>query len=620
MPRLRSLTVIAALVGGLLAIPIAKTEAAPPPSVFTYYTMSDGTSIAVSISYPEGFDASEDYPALLQMDGYGGGGDTINPASWGDRYVTLYASIRGTGCSGGVFNLFDRRHAEDGYEIIENHIIKESWSNGEVGIIGHSYPGLTGFMVASTDPPHLEAVAISGLIDDLYRGIVYPGGVPNYGFPALWTGVLRPAFELAGNADRYVNETAAADPRCAANIAARPTDVFGTGAATLQNPILNGATSLDDGDWWRIHSTRTFIRGITKPIHITQQFEDEQTGPRGGHVLFENISESVPKRLVMTNGVHSTTSVAGLDRRAWLDCWIIENGAGPNCDAVKDPTKRVNLLVDTTSGAAVPAGQFDYSTSNWPAPETQWTRYFLHEGGGLSTADTVGEAPDSYVSTPEGRQMTADLGMGFGDQGLGKATFFHTKDQLRYSLPITTDTAVAGPINLTLTASSTAPNTDFFVDVLDVDEDGTISYVQRGMQRASHREINPDPNRTDYTPDGDIYRAWHPHTNTVTKALTPNQPYQFEIEIFPIGYVFRAGHQLVLQIHAPPANDPLSTYAWVSGLPPAVNTVHHDGIAGLQPSSVLLPILPTLPVLGDEPTCGQRIGVPCFDVVVPNLP
>jgi predicted acyl esterase len=47
-------------------------------------------------------------------------------------------------------------------------------------------------MVASTQPEHLRAVSASGLFGDLYRDIVYPGGVSNYGFPLLWTGAIRP--------------------------------------------------------------------------------------------------------------------------------------------------------------------------------------------------------------------------------------------------------------------------------------------------------------------------------------------------------------------------------------------------------------------------------------------
>jgi putative CocE/NonD family hydrolase len=112
-------------------------------------------------------------------------------------YVTVHASVRGTGCSGGEFDLFSWRSALDGREVVE-WVADQSWSNGDVGIYGHSYGGITGFMVAATRPPHLRAASLSGLIDDLYRGIVYPGGVSNYGFPLLWTGAVRPVYDVGG--------------------------------------------------------------------------------------------------------------------------------------------------------------------------------------------------------------------------------------------------------------------------------------------------------------------------------------------------------------------------------------------------------------------------------------
>ena len=71
----------------------------------------------------------------------------------------------------------------DGHEIIENWIVKQSWSNGKVALHGHSWGGLTGFMIAATNPPHLRAVSVSGLLDDVYRDIGRIGGIRNSGFP-----------------------------------------------------------------------------------------------------------------------------------------------------------------------------------------------------------------------------------------------------------------------------------------------------------------------------------------------------------------------------------------------------------------------------------------------------
>src|SRR5690242_15206443 len=166
----------------LLLLPAAAAQA----NEFTYIEMPDGVEIYVQIHYP---DASKNgtvgqWPTMFGLDGYGGAlqpndGTFMNS----QKYVGVYASVRGTGCSGGKFDLFSRQQAEDGKFIIDDWIAKQPWSDGKVGVWGHSYAGLMGFLVAATAPEHLKVTAVSGLIDDFYRGILYPGGVPNSGFP-----------------------------------------------------------------------------------------------------------------------------------------------------------------------------------------------------------------------------------------------------------------------------------------------------------------------------------------------------------------------------------------------------------------------------------------------------
>ena len=115
--------------------------------------MDDGVQIALAVAFPTGFDPADTttkWPALFEMDGYEGGALPVSPASWGGHYVTIHASLRGTGCSGGAFDLFSARSAQDGHDIIDGWIANQPWSNGDVGIIGHSYPGLTGFWVHVT--------------------------------------------------------------------------------------------------------------------------------------------------------------------------------------------------------------------------------------------------------------------------------------------------------------------------------------------------------------------------------------------------------------------------------------------------------------------------------------
>lgn len=619
--------VVMALFAGLMAVPGGGAEA-DAPTDFTYVTMSDGVEIAISVNYPAGYDASDPsfnphtndnsgWPTLIQIDGYGGGGDEVSTSRFQEKYVTVYMSLRGTGCSGGRFDLFDRVSSEDGKTVIDEWMPDQEWFNGDVGIVGHSYPGLTGFLVTSTRPQHLDVAALSGEIDDLYRGIVYPGGVPNYGFPAEWTVLLRPALEQAGNADRY-----ASDPKCAEHIAERTADQ-NTVLGAFDNPVVQGLTSQEDDTWWQVRSTINYVDEIQVPMHLTQQYQDEQTGPRGANQLFEELT--VPKRLVLTNGVHGTNAISYYDRNAWLDCWTYGNGDPSDTEwcggDTLDPTKRVRIHFETPRGSD-PAIKPAYVSSDWPLPESDWKDLYLTPGGGLSeTAPGPGAAPASYVSTSSGRQMTGENGLAgnIGDTG-GQVGFFDGPDQLVYETDaFGSDTAIAGPINLTLKASSTATDTDFFVDVLDVSPDGEVSYLQRGMQRASHRQL--DLLRSDRIKSGpkagEVYRYHHPHTNTTLNLLTPTVPEEFQIEIFPIGHVFRQGHKLRIQVHAPPPDDPLSIYAWYSLRAPSVNTVLHANGA----SRLLVPFVPagTLPSLGAAPECGTLVGIPCFTPIDEQL-
>ena len=234
-----------------------------------------------------------------------------------DRYVTVLANLRGTGCSSGEFDVFSWRSALDGREVIDDWIAKQPWSNGDVAIFGHSYSGLTGMMVASTRPKHLRAVSASGLIGDLYRDIVYPGGVTNYGFPLLWTGAVRPVYDIGGGTAGGLIPPESTSAQCAANQAGRSRTI-------LEDPLIQG---LDDTDseWYRSRSLVTYVERIQVPVHVTAAYQDEQTGGRGPTNVFDHLPAGIPKRLVLVNGEHGTQTDPHLmkDRAAWLDHWLL---------------------------------------------------------------------------------------------------------------------------------------------------------------------------------------------------------------------------------------------------------------------------------------------------------
>jgi hypothetical protein len=242
---------------------------------------------------------------------------------------------------------------------------------------------------------------------------------------------------------------------------------------------------------------------------------------------------------------------------------------------------------------------------DWPLRVTEWTRYYLVPGNSLSTTPSTAAFNEPYLSGTKragawSYLAPADIG---GSNFGAEVTTANLPDEMRFTASFPSETAIAGPINVTLFASSTAPDTEFYVELDDLDTaTGAMTRLQRGMQKASHRKI--DPLHTDYNDDGDIIRAYHPHTNTTLNLLTPGTPTRFEIEVFPLGHVFRAGHKLVVRISAPPVNDSLATY--IPTTPPAVNSIFYGGI---YPSSILLPVVPNVTVAGPDLGCGKQVGL-----------
>ncbi|HJR44596.1 MAG TPA: CocE/NonD family hydrolase [Actinomycetota bacterium] len=603
---------IAVVLLTLMAVALAPSTAvaAPPAPEFHYVGMSDGEEIAVKVFYPPDYVEGGLYPVLFTMEGYGGAGGN-NDSTFNNRrgYMLVAASVRGTGCSSGQLDLFSDRSALDGKELIDNWMPTQRWFNGEVGIFGHSYAGLTGFLVAAQTPQNLKAIAVSGLIDDFYRGILFPGGIPNPGFPVLWGAGVRPAGEHQANFDELQN-----DQHCRENYA----DHQGSSALNVKGLLDTYPNREARPDSWPIQAgLMNKIRGIAAPIQMGQQYQDEQTGPRGAHVLWENVPKDVPKRLVLSTGRHNPNDPRGT-KADWLDCWILHDGSpdgslsgGRTCAAVIDPEKKVLAYFESKGSQRLAP----YVSGEWPLRETDWTRYYLRTDGTLGTSVTGAEGTTVYASSGTGRQMTGDVG-GLGPGGLAEFTYAEgLPDTARYQLAFDRPTAVAGPSTLTLHASTTSTDVDFFVEVLDVDlATGETTFVQRGLQRGSFAgSFDPALSAKVHNGKhrGEIYRPYHRFVGP--QPLIPGEVNEFQIEVFPFGHVFRAGHAMVVQVHAPPANDPISTYAYEPNQAGIV-TIYQDAD---HLSSILLPVMRSLPpIWPTAPACGEVVGEVC---VTPSL-
>ena len=484
----------------LAAVFAAFVLAAPAQAAPTHYVKtSDGASIAINVKVPPHCIVNK-CPTFFEMSGYESGSDegktplghladqtglpfplqtgtrAAHAAYVDDRYVTVLASVRGSGCSSGEFDLFSWRSALDGKEIIDKWIAKQPWSDGNVVIFGHSYSGITGLFVASTRPEHLKAVSASGLIGDLYRDIVYPGGVTNYGFPLLWTGAIRVVYDVGGGTVGGLYPVEDTSAQCAANQAERR-------RALLEDPLIHGLDDTD-GNWFQSRSLVNYVDRINVPVHITSAYQDEQTGPRGPTYVFDKLSDSISKRLVLVNGVHGTNTEQHIvkDRIAWMDYWMLNRASGDlgvksgTADLASTfgprttPTETSRVILGYQGGGKAVG---EVKSNGFPLGQTQFTDLYATDGKKLVwEKDVVESGSATWINGSRRQSYSYQAGVNEG----GEVSSPTGPDEVELAtFPFDQPTAIAGPITANLFVSTPATDTELFVQLLDRAPDGTSS-------------------------------------------------------------------------------------------------------------------------------------------------
>jgi predicted acyl esterase len=338
-----------------------------------YITMRDGVKLAATVRYPYGTTCSSasPCPTVLEYSGYGTAGPTDPIPSiiaqavhapctkCGDPnllpdsatavgsilarvsgFATVSLQMRGTGCSGGAYDLFGYPSDTDAYDAIEI-AAHQSWvASHKVGMVGISYSGLSEFPSAGTDPPDLAAIAPMSPTDDLFS-TGYPGGIYNNGFAAGWIGEriddAKAAASFSG--DHLVQSS----PTPVANVGQAWTyyeidaELAASGGASstcLANQALHGqseslaslvgpqmvAPGTGPGRKASLFDRRSMIVAashIKVPVFVSGALQDDQTGPQWP-ALLNAIPKSTPVFATMVNGNHiDSTDPQTISR--WLE-------------------------------------------------------------------------------------------------------------------------------------------------------------------------------------------------------------------------------------------------------------------------------------------------------------
>jgi putative CocE/NonD family hydrolase len=107
-------------------------------------------------------------------------------------------------------------------------------------------------------------------------------------------------------------------------------------------------------------------------------------------------------------------------------------------------------------------------------------------------------------------------------------------DVLAYtSEPLAEDYTVLGAVHATIYASSSAPDTDFVVRLVDVHPDGRAIGLADGIIRASARESYPAPGVIQPVPPSPI---------------EPGEVHEYCVDLWATGNTFKVGHRLRVEV------------------------------------------------------------------------
>ncbi len=333
--------------------------AQPLHSGLNYITMRDGITLAATVRYPYGktCSAAKPCPTVIEYSGYNVAGPTDpiptflsealhapcqdcgNPHLLPDTatavgsviarvsgFATVSLQMRGTGCSGGAFDLFGYPSVYDAYDTIEV-VSHQAWvAHHKVGMVGISYSGLSQFPSAGTDPPGLAAIAPMSPTDDLFS-TGYPGGIYNDGFAASWVhqridDAKAAAVYRDGQLVRLatVPVTNVAQPWTYYEIDAELSADHGRSSQCLANQALHNqseslaglvgpqlvAPGTGPGRDPALLDRRSMVRWashVTVPVFLSGALQDEQTGPQWP-ALIDAIPRTTPLFANMVNGGH----------------------------------------------------------------------------------------------------------------------------------------------------------------------------------------------------------------------------------------------------------------------------------------------------------------------------
>ncbi|MCM6786497.1 CocE/NonD family hydrolase [Nocardia sp. CDC159] len=521
-------------------------------------------------------------------------------------YIEVIADVRGTGSSTGEWDPASPRDGQDGNELV-NWAARLPNSNGNVGMFGYSFPGVSGMLTAQHSRPDspLKAMMMMTIPNDVFKHVVSHDGMFS---PILLTAII-PAIQFMGVLGPLLNLPLTPQVAVQALI-----DHLRAALASPDTPLAklvegygNGTYGHKDA-WWSARDFGPNMRALVDndiPTYFVDGIWDlYQDGAFQNYAQLQNIAAGRPQygpmdpnaptdprfQLLMGPWYHvgmGAGPYARIDTDpitiAWFDRWLkgIDNGI--------DKTPNTLHLIDQTGAGA--------NTTAYPFAAARPTSYRL--GAGTLGTDSAG-APDRLNYSPVENPCNRDnFEQWTGGLLQAVLNLFHVNDPCAAGVvgppsgvaytgdPVAEPTLVAGPGSLHTYITSSVDEAALQVHLDDVAPDGSAAEITGGAQLATLRTL--DEAKTWRTPDGTIYSPEHNLSSADITPMRPGEIVELHIRLRPTFYRLAPGHRLRLRITT--GNFP-STLAPLPALPKLLGStveIRHDPT---HPSTLTIPTAP----------------------------
>jgi putative CocE/NonD family hydrolase len=627
-------------------------------------TMADGTVLKADVYFPTTSGtttaAPGRFPVLLQQTPYGKAFIVYAAAIAQtdvqylvDRgYIVVIADVRGTGDSGGTFDLFDPTQSSDGVTLATwaAHLPQ---SNGEVGLFGESYMGINQFQMVAAAGKASPIKAMFPIIagNDIYADTVTQGGIPDAEFDATYIALLS-GLNLTNPALQPLVEAASSGntQTLALGLLGLTPDVIAHSPALVD--FLKEALAIEtgqgiqayDGPYWAARSPSSDLSAVVSdhvPAFLVGGWNDLfESGEPLNYVGLQNLYDGRPQTAAMTPGQpvtpryqllmgpwqHVTTgtgvNISALELE-WFDTWLLG-------EQTPLSTTTTPLHLDVRNSDSSTQGWVD--AADWPLAGAVPTSYYLDAGpsgtdgvvsqndGTLSTAaPTSKTASDRVVWTAASNPcdiQTDQWGAGalaLGFQSVGTNNPCDLNDvmlgsgpgSLVYtSAPFTSSQILAGPIDATVYVKATTTDTELAATVEAVSPTGVSLPMSSGALLGSLRAL--DPTSTWTTSSGALLLPVHPLTQASAQSVVPGQVTREDIEVYPTMTEIPTGWRLRVTITTGDTPHLVPSAAQTPHLVGGIYDVERNAAAS---SSLTVPLAPA-----------GWFDVPCGDVCSPQGP